>query len=234
MATLTAAPDDSAAYVDHERPVLAMLSTRYRDLDPDGRRELYHEAWASVFIALGGTSYAVTINSIGTREVKNNSLRSGDVRNGTLSGKDVKRGSLGGTAIKESALRKVPRATTADIVGHKSSSQLTVRCPTGTRSNMGACIELAARPEQAYGTAKVACETINRRLPMHQELEAYGDDSPTALTPGGELTANVYPGDPVSKPLKVLIITSQGGAVDVVEDTFAGSRPFRCVATPSN
>ena len=25
-----------------------MLSTRYRDLDPDSRRELYHEAWASV------------------------------------------------------------------------------------------------------------------------------------------------------------------------------------------
>lgn len=210
MATLTAAPDDSAAYVDYERPVLAM------------------------FIALGGTSYAVAINSIGTREVKNNSLRSGDVRNGTLRSRDVKRGALGGAAIKESTLRRVPRAAVADRLGDKSSSQLTVRCPALTRPNLGSCIELAARGALAYGTARVVCETSNRRLPMHQELEAYGDDSPTALAPGGELTANVYPGDPVSRPLKVLIITSQGGAVDVVENTFDGRRPFRCVATPSN
>lgn len=318
MSTLNPPIDDGAAYVDHERPVLAMLSTRYRDLDPDGRRELYHEAWASVlvrrrsgaeienlrgyllgaadklaskrvygadarrrrtfdpagqyfnslpdsaelpeervvaidearrvrmlvdelgtserdlFIALGGTSYAVAINSIGTREVKNNSLRSTDVRNGALTSKDVKRGSLGGAAVKESTLGTVARAKAADRVGRKSSSQLTVRCPSGTRPNMGACIELIARPEQAYGTAKVACETVNRRLPMHQELEAYGDDSPTALAPRGELTSSVYPGNPVSEPLQVLIITSSAGSVDVVPDTFAGSRQFRCVATPSN
>ncbi|MGI8846359.1 MAG: hypothetical protein ACR2HC_09360 [Thermoleophilaceae bacterium] len=50
MSTLNPPIDDGAAYVDHERPVLAMLSTRYRDLDPDGRRELYHEAWASVLV----------------------------------------------------------------------------------------------------------------------------------------------------------------------------------------
>ncbi len=48
MATLTNSRADEQAYRDHERSVLAMLSTRYRDLDPDGRRELYHEAWASV------------------------------------------------------------------------------------------------------------------------------------------------------------------------------------------
>lgn len=188
----------------------------------------------ALFVALSGTSYAVVTNSIGTREIKNNSVRSSDVRNGTLRSRDVKRGSLGGRAVKESTLGKVPRAKAADRVGRKSSSQLTVRCPVGTRPNMGSCIELVARPAQAYGTAKVACETVNRRLPMHQELEGYGDDSPTALAPGGELTANVYPGTPVSDPLKVLIITSSGGAVDVVENTFAGSRQFRCVATPSN
>ena len=48
MAALTDPRADEQAYRDHERSVLAMLSTRYRDLDPDGRRELYHEAWASV------------------------------------------------------------------------------------------------------------------------------------------------------------------------------------------
>ncbi len=48
MAALTDPRSDEQAYRDHERSVLAMLSTRYRDLDPDSRRELYHEAWASV------------------------------------------------------------------------------------------------------------------------------------------------------------------------------------------
>ncbi|HYI35744.1 MAG TPA: hypothetical protein VEX39_04015 [Thermoleophilaceae bacterium] len=48
MAALTDPRADEQAYREHERSVLAMLSTRYRDLDPDGRRELYHEAWASV------------------------------------------------------------------------------------------------------------------------------------------------------------------------------------------
>lgn len=178
----------------------------------------------ALFVALSGTSYAVVTNSIGTREIKNNSVRSTDVRDGTLRGKD----------LKESSLGKVPRARSSDRVGGKSASRLTIRCPAGTRPNMGSCIELAARPAQAYGTAKIACETVNRRLPMHQELEGYGDDSPAALAPGGELTASVYPGDPVSDPLQVLIITSASGAVDVVPDTFAGSRQFRCVANPSN
>lgn len=48
MTVATALETDERAYRDHERIVLAMLATRYRDIDPDGRRELYHEAWASV------------------------------------------------------------------------------------------------------------------------------------------------------------------------------------------
>lgn len=35
-------------YRCHERAVIAMLGSRYRDLDHDSRYELYHEAWASV------------------------------------------------------------------------------------------------------------------------------------------------------------------------------------------
>lgn len=48
MQTLSRPADDEIAYRDYERSVLAMLATRYCDLDPDGRRELYQEAWASV------------------------------------------------------------------------------------------------------------------------------------------------------------------------------------------
>ncbi len=48
MAALSHPDADERAYREHERSVLAMLAARYSELDPDGRRELYHEAWASV------------------------------------------------------------------------------------------------------------------------------------------------------------------------------------------
>ena len=50
MAALTRirADEDERAYRAHERAVTGMLAARYRDLDPDSRYELYHEAWASV------------------------------------------------------------------------------------------------------------------------------------------------------------------------------------------
>ena len=47
----------------------------------------------ALFIALGGTSYAVA--TIGTKQIKNNSVRSVDVRNGTIVSRDVKRGGAG-------------------------------------------------------------------------------------------------------------------------------------------
>jgi hypothetical protein len=47
----------------------------------------------AVFIALGGTSYAVARNSIGTTQLKNNAVTSAKVRNGSL-----KRGDLASSA----------------------------------------------------------------------------------------------------------------------------------------
>ena len=183
----------------------------------------------ALFIALGGTSYAVA--TIGTKQIKNNSVRSVDIRNGSVVSRDVKRGGLGGRAVKESSLGVIPRAAR---VGGKTASQLTLRCPPGTSPNMGSCIENSPRPALAYGLARVACELNKRRLPMHQELVGWTDDAPTALAPGGELTANVFPPNSPAEGLRVLIVVSQTGAVDTVPNTFAGGKGFRCVANPVN
>lgn len=48
MPALTGPVGDERAYVECERSILAMLATRHPSLDPDSRRDLYHEAWASV------------------------------------------------------------------------------------------------------------------------------------------------------------------------------------------
>lgn len=183
----------------------------------------------ALFVALGGTSYAVA--TIGTKQIKNNSVRGVDVRNGTLTSRDIKRGSLGGKAIKESALGTVPRA---GRVGGKTASQLALRCPIGTAPNMGSCIETSPRAALAYGLARVACELGKRRLPTHQELVSFTDDSPTALAPGGELTSNVYPPSSPAESVRVLIVVNQVGDVDTVPDTFAGGKGFRCIANPIN
>ncbi len=52
-------------------------------------------AYLALFVALGGTSYAVATGSIDSREIKDNSVQSADVRNGTLTARDITRSTLG-------------------------------------------------------------------------------------------------------------------------------------------
>ena len=59
-------------------------------------------ATLALFIALGGSAYAVT--QIGSNQVKNRSLK----------GVDLRRNTIGGTEVRESKLRRVPRAAAAD------------------------------------------------------------------------------------------------------------------------
>jgi hypothetical protein len=63
----------------------------------------------ALFVALGGTSYAVATGSIDSREIKNNTVRSKDLRNNDVRGKDVRNGSLTGGDVKDGAL------TAADV-----------------------------------------------------------------------------------------------------------------------
>lgn len=48
----------------------------------------------ALFVALGGTSYAIAVGGIGSRELRNNSVRSVDVKNNDVRGTDVRDGSL--------------------------------------------------------------------------------------------------------------------------------------------
>lgn len=55
----------------------------------------------AVFIALGGSAYAVA--SIGSGDVRNNSLRSKDIRNDSLRGKDINSSSVGQGKLRGNA-----------------------------------------------------------------------------------------------------------------------------------
>jgi hypothetical protein len=78
----------------------------------------------ALFVSLGGTSYALAVGSIGSREVRDDSIRTIDVHNRSLKGNDLRLDAVGGGAIKEQALDAskldvarlptVPRALVAD------------------------------------------------------------------------------------------------------------------------
>lgn len=181
----------------------------------------------AVFVALGGSSYAAL------------TITGRDVKNSSLTYKDLKRNTLGGTRVKESRLGTVPRARNSARVGGLSASRLLLKCPAGMLPTTGTCTETAARAAAPYGIALGECQRAGtprgpgRRLPTHQELLGAVAYEQILLSPGGELTSNVYPTSD-SAPLNVLVMTSEGGATATTPNTFAGRRPYRCVADPLN
>src|SRR3954467_15019116 len=82
----------------------------------------------ALFVALGGTSFAVVSGSIGSSQIANNSVRSADIHNRTITSRDVKRNGLGGTNIKESRLGRVPHARRADRLGGAPLAALLLGC----------------------------------------------------------------------------------------------------------
>jgi hypothetical protein len=64
----------------------------------------------ALFLALGGTSYAVT--QIGSRQIANNSVKSVDVKNNSLTGTDVKNGSLRAVDFAAGQLPAGPKGDT--------------------------------------------------------------------------------------------------------------------------
>ena len=63
-------------------------------------------ATVAVFVALGGTSYAVATGSIDSREIKDNSVSSGDLRNNGVRGKDIRQGTLRSGDVADGSLLK--------------------------------------------------------------------------------------------------------------------------------
>jgi hypothetical protein len=185
-------------------------------------------ATLAVFIALGGSSYAAL------------TVTGRTIKNGSLTFRDLRRETLGGSRIKESRLGTVPRVRNADRLNGVTAERLLVRCPEMTVPVSGICVESTARSPAPYGTAAVMCESTDRtagpgrRLPSHDELMTSIGDGGISLTPGGELTRNVYPSASDPGRLDVLFVITDTGGVGITPDTAAGAKAFRCVADPRN
>jgi len=178
----------------------------------------------AVFIALGGSSYAVS------------QIDGGQLKNRSVAGKKLKPNTLGGKTIKESRLGRVPRARRADRADTLQGfvpGQFKLGCPPNTKLNAGVCIERTPRAPAPYGGARVACESDQRRLPSYQELAGIVSDSDIPFAPDGELAAEVYPPSEGDIP-NALVVVNEFGRISTTPDTFAGRKAFRCIAYPSN
>jgi hypothetical protein len=198
------------------------------------RRLTYSNVMATVavFIALGGSSYAAL------------RISGSQIKNRTISGKKLKRDTLGGTRIKESRIGRVPRARLADRLGGLSAGELQQRCPAGTVYSSGACIERTARAPATYSIAANTCQTeafkgfaeFSGRLPtwieLYRTMNRGGDP---ALTPPGELTADIADVQPDGTVMAIVLTTATGRSALAPDSGMeGGARPYRCAMDPAN
>ena len=188
----------------------------------------------ALFVALGGTSYAVM--RVDSRDVVDNTLRSRDIRNNALLGKDLRTNSVGGGAVRESRLAPVPRAREAERVGGKTAAQLTVACESGLTEEAGVCFEPAPRAPEGFLTSANICHRLGRSLPSMAQLDPYARSS-GPLSAEGEWTSSVYlAGSPPTPDFERLeaIVLKGFAVVDHARVNAPNPHPFRCVALPSN
>jgi hypothetical protein len=200
-------------------------------------------ATVSLFVAFGGTSYAVA--HIGSSDVKNNSLRSRDIRNNTLRSRDIRqrairaqdvgREALGSRVIKESSLGTVQHAVNADRVGGATANDLRVRCPADTTAKAGVCIETSPQTPDDFITAVNRCDQRGRALASMPELDLFART--TGPLPQSEWTASVYRNfnSALTNAEQLEAVVLQGGAAVSYDRVHAPiQHAFRCVALPSN
>ena len=183
-------------------------------------------ATIAVFIALGGSSYAVA--RLSGSSLKNRSVRAIKVARNTLTGRE----------IRESRLGSVPNA---NRLGGLSADALRIRCPADTFPTADTCIERTSRSPAAYTNAVGACAREGtprgpgRRLPTHGELTSIvGSTQVFTLAPGGELTGSAVALSSSPDGVGTLYVTDTVGSVGVTPDTGAGAKAFRCVTDPLN
>jgi hypothetical protein len=200
-------------------------------------------ATLALFLALGGTSYAVlhvgsadvVDDSLRSKDIRNNSLRSRDVRDRTISARDVLRDSLGARVVRESALGTVPSAANADRVGGLTVQDLRLKCPANTAGRGGVCIETSARTPTDFVAAVARCSQVERGLATMPQLDLVARSG--GPLPQAEWTANVYRNpDNGPTPVEQLEAVLLSGFGDVSYDRvyLAVQHAFRCVALPSN
>ena len=111
----------------------------------------------ALFVALGGTSYAVATGSIDSREIKNNTIRSKDIRTGQVASGDLKNDdvrsqdleddNVGTDDLKDGDIGNAD--TSAELALAKGFATVTRRTRTGPRPSSASGVSRPARRPRA-------------------------------------------------------------------------------------
>jgi hypothetical protein len=194
-------------------------------------------ATLALLLAVGGTSYAAT------------QLNGKNLKNRSVAGKKLKKNSVTGAEVRESKLGKVPSASQADNaatadtaagtssaanaskLGGATPESYRVACPGGMIRVLDECFEPNLRAATTLPLALKACGAAGRRVPTFPELEAARQNGFTTGSGNDyELTATMY--EPTVNDDEALGIDASGNRFQGAYATF--SKPFRCVAVPTN
>jgi hypothetical protein len=196
-------------------------------------------ATIAVFVALGGTSYAVL--RVDSSTIEDNSIRGVDIHDLTIKGHDVAPNALTGRNVLERRLGRVPSAKVADRLTAKGAAALAPSCAHDALPAVGLCFEINARQPGTYVESMGSCSatnTGNGRLPTAAELVGYVSAG-GRIDPAGELTSSVFESRSVPGRLDVVVIENERGdaafAPAVPLDGAGGGSvrlPFRCVTAP--
>ena len=123
----------------------------------------------ALFVALGGTSYAVATGSIDSRELKNNTVGSKDLRNDSVRGKDIRNGTVRSRDVGNSSLRaedfapgQLPQGAQgpqgpAGVVGNLSVQRLDL--PLNDNTNNSGSVTCPAGEKIIAGSVNVSDAT---------------------------------------------------------------------------
>ena len=116
-------------------------------------------ATVAVFIALGGSAWALAKNSVGARQLKKNAVTTKKIKNEAVSSAKIKKNAVTAAKIADGA-----------IGAAQISASLHLQCRSGTQYLQGSCIENNPHGTLPYGNAQVACQDLGGRLPNPSEL----------------------------------------------------------------
>jgi hypothetical protein len=167
------------------------MAATFTDQEAHVRFPTYSEATATLalFIALGGTSYAVTslpASSVGSSQLKTGSVTAAKLHAHAVSAVAVALDSLTGKQIDEASLAEVPRAKVATSANTASSATTAISAASATTAKTADSATTAA-------TAVTAATATNATMLGGAPPSSYHDSCPNGMHQTRDLCFDFVP-----------------------------------------
>lgn len=169
----------------------------------------------SLFIVLGGTAFALSKNSVGTKQLKTNAVHSADIAKGAVTTKKIKNDAVTGAKVNESTLGTVPSADSArptgpasgDLTGNYPNPKINAGAVGASQlgqivkhENQGSILDVTANGSwTSSGNIVASCDTGERLIGAAAHFDGGGSSSNFAIQDiNPDFTANSVTGEGIS------------------------------------